>query len=470
MFLLVLIGIPKSSQLEITSVNQNCAAKINVRDFSIENSQNETAAIQKVINTPGACSIYFPPGRYRITDTLEIPPNIREIISSEEEPRRAVIVQKTQDRPLFKIKESVNGLLISHLFFDGFGGEIAASGNAAILVIGPSGKKVAGITILDNHFQGFRQHPVTVYHGERIRVENNFFYRNAGGISFAGVTNGIIANNQIKDSNLAPGVFKVGIRLESKDCTVSGTPGYECDVSKNITISNNLVEDLWNSQCILVHSGISIDIQKNILRNCTLGVSANSYLPSDTIKDISIVENNFVGPRDTIVDAEEAGSAGISLGGGNRDPRNGSPTLFWIQGAKILRNEIRWANQDVSPHLGGIVSGGMMFIFTKDTLVQGNRVWWAGANSIAAQYQNLNLRIVGNDLISPVAIRGNLVERNGFRQSTEVGSYTLTGVFSRNRVHDIVVPVKLSGREAPNGFEILGDNSFTEIFNGLNGY
>lgn len=443
-------------------IEKRCIKVVNVRDHSVEGSANETVAIQHALNLPGICGVYFPPGIYRITDTLIIPTTLRLIYSDANEPRRARLIQKVQDRSVFRISSASSGITISNLFFDGYGGAVQASSNSAIFIAEPTAnsRTIRNIQIDNNHFQGFRNHPILIYHASDVVIKNNMFYRNAGAVSFAGVYNGLIEDNQIKESSLSEGVFKVGIRLESRDCTVSGVPGYDCDVSKNIVISSNVVEDLWNSQCILIHSGENVVVKKNVLRNCTLGVSANAYLSTDTIRNLEVSDNSYIGPRIAIGTAEAAGSAGIALGGGYVDPRTNAQIDFWVENAKVLRNQIRWANQTVSPNIGSWSTGGMLFIYTKNTVVQGNQIWWSGANAIGVQYKNVDLQIVGNDLIASTVVQG---ERNGFRQTGSTEMFLLTGRFSRNHVQSVNFGLRFIDSMSANGFIVSDDNKFLEV-------
>lgn len=124
---------------------------------------------------------------------------------------------------------------------------------------------VKGLTITDTDGMGLRLNRVRNFTVERCHIER---YRYAG-ISCYSCENGVVTQNTVKHSNSHASVNHncYGISVSNDQ-----SKGYD-DISKNIVLSYNTVEDNPHWEGIETHNGVNISFLFNIVKGCRRGIS-----------------------------------------------------------------------------------------------------------------------------------------------------------------------------------------------------
>lgn len=387
---------------------------------------DDTEAIQALLNS-GARVIYFPEGRYSV-NTLNVPSSVHHIYGS------GVLLQRSLSQHILSVTNS-SELIIEGLHFLGLGGSVSESLNSGIYVLSSS-----NVNIRNNTFSGCREHGIYIQGSSYVNVTHNEVYNTAGGIRFTGVTNSTITRNTARDTSLPNGTFTVGIGLDSTD-------GHQHGVCRDIQITNNIVRNYVNSQAILLHAGVNVNIQDNIVTNVLIGVSINPYNSSDTTQNITVSNNSYVG-TDTNGASPEFGNYGIFVGGGDGNSA-ATPTHVIVDGNNI---------SDSNAVLLQYYFGGIGIGYTDDVEVKNNGIQRSRGAGISLTNPNTRLNIHDNLITNVIATPDTT--RAGIYLCSFAGNQS--GTIERNRIDGVLWGMRF---DAFSPELRVGNNNITNFTN-----
>jgi len=400
-----------------------------VKDFGAvgDGATNDTAALQAALNS-GAASICFPKGRY-LTDALTVPGTVRRIFGDGELVQRTVFasVYPLFGGGLLNIV-GVTNLTIEGPQFTGLPNFIDASGNSALFVL-----SCEQMIVRNCRFTGWRTHAVYAQNSSDVLVAENLVYGVAGGLRFTGVRRGVIAQNIVRDTQLAPTNFTVAIGLDSTD-------GHSYGICRDIVIANNHVKTYVNAQAILIHAGQRIAVVGNVLEDVLIGISTSPFHTNDTLRDVTIAANVYHGTS-TPGSALDNGNYGIAAGGG---------ADFRPEHIVITGNVINNANAVVRHS----AQGGIGIGYADDVLIADNLIRHSVGAGIVQFYANTSVVIRNNSISDIVA----LSEAGGTRAGIYlVGEGTKTGRISGNRIDGVAWGIRA---DVPAPGVRIGENDY----------
>lgn len=344
-----------------TNVRAKLQETVSVKDFGAvgDGVTDDTSAIQAALDS-GAGEIIFPytSTSYQFGTTLVIPTTVRVI--------RGVgypVVQPSSAGVKFTDDSNLDNLEITGLHFKGATAGTKVSTDQCIAL-----EDCTRIYIHNNLFTETNHRAVILYGCSFCKVDNNILKDIQLGIYFDASSNCTAIGNLIDGSKDSDDEFKIGIGCLPFDGTK--TPS----LCTNITISNNIIKDLENSQAVLCHGGDGIVISNNQMYNCAQGVSCNRFDAGDDHFDITITGNRIYGIGSG-ASYTPASDVGINVATTSDDSGN----------IVVSGNVIKQVNQSLqNDNLGGIAIRETEGVSILNNVIEdsyGTGIVFAGGNS-----------------------------------------------------------------------------------------
>ena len=344
-FYVVPLMIVFSLFLVFRPVNVSANIGVNVQDFgAMGNGEvDDTLAIQSAIDslptsTPfgtkrAGGTLYFPPGKYLISDSLVIGPQKNNIT----------------------LLGAGNGVSIIHM---------TASGRAAVAVTGQNsgsgfGKNFRAISLKfssDNVSGPLESYGISIKYHHYFEIYDCWFQgEDAAAIYIEDAIDGIIRNVRIDNEWGRNKGYNIGIHLVRSSPASLGAPN-------QISITNSYIEDTRNS-AIKVEGGEKVVIRENLIQS-----NERNGIVFDTSNSLGIYDNYFEANGQSSTDkVGDIMDAGNNLSGnvtiqGNHFSQDASANTFFVgyfadtRGLNFLFNDLRGKYSQII-HLGNNVKG-----------------------------------------------------------------------------------------------------------------
>ncbi|MBF4606174.1 right-handed parallel beta-helix repeat-containing protein [Curtobacterium sp. VKM Ac-1393] len=312
----------------------------------------------------------------------------------------------------------------------GLGRGVRCSGSAA--------RPLRDVHVLGADIREFAHDGVLLEHCVAFTVADSVI----ADIGYAGVlmfscTDGMVRNNRIARIT-QPSPYPNSYGIEAVRATTTGLDG--APRSARIVISDNHVSDVPAWEGIDTHGGQSIEILRNRIENCRVGIAlvpskdesnakATKYAPRDCSVIDNVVHRTTPGPGSGIV----VRGAGETVGDG-AERANGI----------ILRNT-------VTGYGDGDRDGAVLLYLTRELVIADNHVPGGVRRGLSLYHSNDAIALVRNRIAglrsqgtaTSVAIDVRATENRGHmvgnRYEGSVGSGTVYGVVCRQTANDLVL-------------------------------
>lgn len=323
---------------------------------------------------------------------------------------------------------SVDDFTARDVTFKGVGGSTAESSNNGIFATGCNRLRIENCRFLDLRFQS-----AWIESSDDVIYRDNFVSNIARGVLFRGCER-VSCNSNNFQSPLTPDTtFTTCITLDSTD-------GHSDGVCKDVSITGNIVKNYVNAQAVLMHAGQRVAITGNVFEDCLTGVGATAFNSSDTMEDVSITGNVYIGTS----------TSGASAGGGNYGVFiGGGASVFTPSNITISGNSVRNANKINQ----GVTQAGITIGLCENVTVTGNSCIDCAASGISVTQVVTGLLISGNVIQDSVALSG---ETNGIR----VNGAAVVGAIRGNFIENVVDGIRAA---ASSPDLIADDNHFTNV-------
>ena len=443
------ISIGTPSDGTITDAKINSTSKlynrvndiISVKDYGAtgDGSTDDSVAIQNAVNA--GSYVYFPPGTYRITTTINIPANVTI------EGREAKI-HYTGSSIALRLRGdriTVRNLTI----YGDWAGPPYVGGNIGIYsqenVFEPSLAitTLYYATIENCTIYNFGQSGIQIFSSAYVNIRNNTIY-NTGqhGMLLVSVFDCAVTGNMIKNIGSNTGNLAYGIALSRlSSATIGGVPSTSISlvngpIPENITISNNYIEDVFDEVAIDLHSGKNIAITGNVVRTSRIGVNlehgtAGVYYATCT--NISIAGNSFSG----LTTAGKV-SAGVFI-----DAQSGAAEI--ATGIAISGNTFNYFGLDAADIFRAGSNGVIYVNYASGVSITGNTFNNSYGRCVALGDFTYDCTIIGNTV-------SNLSSANNGTTMIQNAFETLSG----------------SARAIINGNTMVGSSGYLIVANSIN--
>lgn len=336
------------------------------------------------------------------------------------------IVQGVISNNLFS-GSSHSGLQVHDIAFTGVASTTISSSNSAFLLT-----SFTNVSVHDNTFTNFTHYPVWTKGSSEVSIVDNTFIGNMAWLA-AGGSHLNYSRNLARDPQFPNTTFFIPLQFDS----TSGGFG----VASDITVENNQFINWPSSQCILLHTGNKAVVSGNLLDNCYIGISANTFQAGDITNDVVISDNTVIGSTTSGLSTTIA-NIPITLGGAAAAPMQ----HFVITGNHMLNGNTYTSNDNWGClNLAGNLS---------DVLVEGNTFDTCAGNGIAMNGTNARVTIIGNHMHNFVASAGG--------QKVGVGVWNTTGqsgYIANNDIDGAAFGIRLD--VASN--MVIGSNNMTNV-------
>ncbi|QSB24075.1 right-handed parallel beta-helix repeat-containing protein [Curtobacterium sp. 24E2] len=280
-------------------------------------------------------------------------------------------------------------------------GADSGGGGHGIAAIGKRLAPISGIVVRGGRFRDVPHDGVHLEYCDDFRVTGTTMQRlGYAGIVGVGVVDGSIDGNRIADVRQPRGrINSYGITL-TRDAT--STP----DVTRRsarVRVVGNRISGVLDWEGIDTHAGEAIEIRRNIVSDCRVGIAAvPSKDPTDRTQT-SVAPIGLVIADNTI--SRRPGTApgsGILVSGAGTTVGSSRPRAT----GTVTGNTVTGAG-------GAAGEAGILLKLTRGMVVDDNRVVWSGDNAICLAHSNADVLIRRNRVHSVSGSRVGVNVRSG---------------------------------------------------------
>jgi hypothetical protein len=406
---------------------------VNPADFGAigDGVANDAAALQAALNaTSGTLDLNN--GVYLVNSGLTVPATVKRIVNGS-------IVQGVAGSHVLSVTSST-GLVVSNVTFSGVAGTAFANNNDAIHIVTSS-----KILVENCYFEDLRGHAVHSLGSDDVTIQNNNIYQICGGVRLTGGQRINIVDNKIRETTEA--LFSVAIGLDS-------TNGHSYSYCRNVNITNNIITGYVDTQAILIHGGVFVNVVGNIIRDAILGIDVAAFNNDDLLEDIVIVGNNYAGTTVNKNDYDASNSYGIEI--------SGNTALNTAKRLVVANNVIYIANRSGGTGGDGFSSGaGINVGHVNDAIVEGNLLIDCGRAGISIQNPANFLRIDNNSIQNVV-----VVDSSSFGIFNGTTATLTNSVIKSNQINTVSIGLRDSSTASVNSFTAenkISNASVTEL-------
>jgi hypothetical protein len=336
------------------------------------------------------------------------------------------IIQGAANTDIFTVT-STSGLNVEDIAFTGVAGTLT-NHNSAFKV-----SATTDILIERCTFTNFQWHTILTQGSNRVTVVDNTFVGNIAWLASGG-TALIFSRNIVRDPQFANTVFVIPLQFDS----TSGGFGNAADV----TVANNQFFNWTSSQCIELHTGNHFNVSGNLLENCYIGVSVNTFQAGD-IAQQGVISGNTIISSTTSGISTTIPSIPISMTGLVAAPvQEIAITGNYLFNGNIYSNNDNWGCINVAGNVN-------------DASIVGNVFDTCAGNGIAMVGANTKITIIANHMSNFLDTTPSLIK-------TGVGVWTTTGqtgFIADNDINGTRVGIRLDVSSSV----VVGQNNFTNL-------
>jgi hypothetical protein len=315
---------------------------------------------------------------------------------------------------------------VEDLAFVGVAGTSLVNHNSAILAT-----SMNDIKVLRSTFTNFQFHSVLTQGCNRVLLDENTFVGNIAWLCRGG-SQLAYSNNLARDPQTPNTTFIIPLQFDS---TAGGF-----GVATDVTVTGNTFLNWPASQCIELHTGDQFTITGNLMDNCYIGISVNTFQAGDIAQDGAISGNTIIASTTSGL-ATSIANIGISMTGIAAAP---------VQRIAVTGNYVLNGNAYTANAIWGCIniSGNL-----NDILVSGNTLDTCTANGIAFNGANTRISVLGNHI-------HNIITGGGANNGMGVWSTTgQSGFISNNDIDSTNIGIRLD----VSSNMTVGQNNMTNI-------